>query len=437
MRASSNQAAARGIRARLRVVAGSVLLLAALFPAAAPLPALASHTPAPATVTIAGSLQQELGCSGDWLADCAATHLAFDGDDAVWQGTFTVPAGEWEYKAPLNDAWDENYGLHAALGGANIPLALGTERAVKFYYDHESHWVTDNVGSVIAVAPGSFQSELGCAADWDPSCLRSWLQDVDGDGTYVLETIALPAGSYETKVAINEAWDENYGQGGVPGGANIAFTVPANSAKVTFTYVASTHVLTVAAGHGHDNNVEWGGLRHDSRSDVYRTPGGAVPAGTPVTLRLRTFHGDATGVKARLYSLRLGGQQVVSMSIAAAGVPCYQDGLESETCDFWSLTLPAALANQPDNLWYRFIVSDGTDTDFYGDDTPALDGGLGATTDDAVDQSWALMQYVPGFKAPSWARDAVIYQIFPDRFRNGDRRTTTRGPATCATTTRS
>jgi glycosidase len=29
------------------------------------------------------------------------------------------------------------------------------------------------------------------------------------------------------------------------------------------------------------------------------------------------------------------------------------------------------------------------------------------------------MQYVPGFSAPSWAKGAVIYQIFPDRFRNG------------------
>ena len=29
------------------------------------------------------------------------------------------------------------------------------------------------------------------------------------------------------------------------------------------------------------------------------------------------------------------------------------------------------------------------------------------------------MQYVPGFTAPAWAKDAVIYQIFPDRFRNG------------------
>ena len=56
----------------------------------------------------------------------------------------------------------------------------------------------------------------------------------------------------------------------------------------------------------------------------------------------------------------------------------------------------AATSRPADNLWYRFIVTDGTDTDYYGDNTAALDGGLGATTDDAVDHSWALMVYVPG-----------------------------------------
>ena len=87
---------------------------------------------------------------------------------------------------------------------------------VKFYYDHKSHWATDNHSSVIAVAPGSFQSELGCPGDWDPTCLRSWLEDPDGDGIYTFETTALPHGSYETKVAINEDWAVNYGAGRRP-----------------------------------------------------------------------------------------------------------------------------------------------------------------------------------------------------------------------------
>ena len=224
-------------RAAVLVLAGAALVL---LPAAT-----ASHTPNPSSVTVAGSLQSELGCPGDWQPDCAATHLTYDAGDDVWQRTFSLPAGSYEYKAALNDSWTENYGLHAQPNGANVPLSLPSDASVKFYYDHKSHWVTDNRGSVIAVAPGSFQSELGCPGDWDPGCLRSWLQDPDGNGIYSFETTALPPGSYEAKVAINESWDENYGQGGVPGGSNIAFTVPVDNAKVTFTYDATSHVLTI------------------------------------------------------------------------------------------------------------------------------------------------------------------------------------------------
>jgi glucan 1,4-alpha-glucosidase len=209
--------------------------------------ATASHTPSPSSVTIAGSLQSELGCPGDWQPDCSATHLTYDAGDDVWQRAFSLPVGSYEYKAALNDSWTENYGRNAQRDGANIPLALSADAGVKFYYDHKSHWVTDNKGSVIAVAPGSFQSELGCPGDWDPGCLRSWLQDPDGDGIHSFETTALPAGSYETKVAINESWDENYGQGGVLNGPNIPFTVPVDAAKVAFTYNATSHVLTVTA----------------------------------------------------------------------------------------------------------------------------------------------------------------------------------------------
>jgi len=303
--------------------------------------------------------------------------------------------------------------------GANIPLSLAAATSVTFYYDHETHWITDNQTSTIATVPGSFQSELGCSGDWDPGCLRSWLQDPDGDGTYTFSATALPAGSYEAKVAINEAWDENYGAGGVPGGANIPFTIP-GGATASFSWDANSKVLSITvagSGPAPDNNVWWDGLRHDSRSDVYRSPGGAVPAGTPVTLRFRTFANDVTAVTTRIWSLERGGQVLLPMERVASGVSCYQADLADAACDFWQATIPADWGE--DNLWYRFIVTDGTDTDYYADDTPALDGGLGAPSDDVVDHSYALMLHVPGFEAPEWAPDAVIYQIFPDRFRDG------------------
>ena len=224
--------------------AGWVLLalaLLSLIPGAA-----LANTPTPQFVTVAGSLQSELGCPNDWMPDCAATHLAFDPVDDVWQGTFDVPAGGYQYKAALNNSWTENYGDHAQNNGGNISLNLGAAASVKFYYSHETHWITSNRNAVIATAPGSFQHFLGCAGDWQPDCLRSWLQDPDGDGIYSFTTRSIPAGSYETKVAINESWDENYGAGGASNGANIPFTVASDCAETVFSYNAATHVLTIA-----------------------------------------------------------------------------------------------------------------------------------------------------------------------------------------------
>ena len=240
------QQASKAIAAWVGVIALFVGLLAPLLPIQT---AQADHTPDPENVTIAGSLQSELGCPGDWQPECAATHLAYDSSDGVWQGMFSIPAGAWEYKAALNDSWDENYGANAVQNGANIPLSLAAQTDVKFYYSHATHWVTDNANSVIATVPGSFQSELGCPGDWDPGCLRSWLQDPDGDGIYTFSTAGIPAGEYEAKVAHNESWDENYGAGGVFNGPNIPFSVGSNQ-TVNFSYDPATHLLDITLAGG-------------------------------------------------------------------------------------------------------------------------------------------------------------------------------------------
>ncbi len=103
-----------------------VSLIVGLFPLsvmARPLSTNAlANTPDPSSVTIAGSLQSEAGCAGDWDPACAATHLTYDASDDVWQGTFPLPAGSYEYKAALNDSWTENYGLHAAAERGEHPL---------------------------------------------------------------------------------------------------------------------------------------------------------------------------------------------------------------------------------------------------------------------------------------------------------------------------
>ena len=237
------------------------------------------HTSNPTQVTVAGSLQSELGCTGDWQPECNMTSLT--AEDDVWQATFDVPAGAYEYKAALNAAWDENYGANATQGGANIALTLASATSVKFYYSHQTHWITSSANSVIATAAGSFQSELGCSSDWDAGCLRSWLQDPDGNGVYTFSTTALVAGSYEAKVPINESWAENYGANGVANGDNIPFTVLVNAALVSFSYNASTHVLTITVA---GSEPSFGGFISPISGEDWNTVKGGQTVRVPFTL---------------------------------------------------------------------------------------------------------------------------------------------------------
>lgn len=209
---------------------------------------LAQDAAQPEMVVIPGTLQSAAGCAGDWDPAGECTALTYSEEDGIWTGVFDLPAGYYEYKVAINGSWSENYGGKADRDGPNVPLRLDEDTAVRFYYDHATHWLADSVGDVIATAPGSYQDEIGCPGEWSPDCLRSWLQDVDGDGVYSFETSAIPPGDYEVKVAVNESWDLNYGADGAPNGANIPFSVPEADTTVYFVYSAATHLLEVGVG---------------------------------------------------------------------------------------------------------------------------------------------------------------------------------------------
>lgn len=202
---------------------------------------------APTSVNVTGNLQGEVGCPGDFAPDCTATELVYDATDDVWQLSLDLPTGAYEYFAALDGSFAIRYGRGAALGGPAISLDVSADGPVKFYYDDKSHWITDNVTSVIGVLAGSFQSELGCASDFDAGCLRTWLQDLDGDGLYTFSSSALPAGSYGTVVALNESFAESYGKGGLPGNGNVEFDVAYSGQSVHFVYDSRSHLLQVIA----------------------------------------------------------------------------------------------------------------------------------------------------------------------------------------------
>ncbi len=378
----------------------------------------------PTNVTIAGSLQSEAGCPGDWQPSCALTHMTKGAIDGVWRLSVDLPAGNYEYKAVLDDAWaNGDYGLHAQPSGANIKLSISATTTVKFYYDPNSHWITDNINSSIVTAAGSFQSEIGCPGDWSPDCLKSWMEDIDGDGIYTFTTpVGLQNGGtsdghFEWKAALNEGWAESYGDGG----NNAKFNIPNAKAYAVLSFDFSKKLLSAEVKSkipSQDNNVEYTGLGHDSRNSAYRVPFGAVNPGTPVTLRFRTFHNDVTGVTIRLYDTAIGHEDKQPMTLVARNVDCYNAALTADgsTCDFWQYTYtPQALGT----TYYRFIVRDGSSTAYYADTANRYDGP-GVATSDEQDNGFRLNTVDPKFKVIPWMQNGVMYQIFPDRFRNGD-----------------
>src|SRR5690349_18374354 len=75
--------------------------------------------------------------------------------------------------------------------------------------------------------PGNYQSEAGCAGDWEPGCSATQLvYDANGDIWRNTFSIA-PAGAYEYKVALDGSWDVNYGLHAQQNGPNIPLALPA------------------------------------------------------------------------------------------------------------------------------------------------------------------------------------------------------------------
>jgi pullulanase-type alpha-1,6-glucosidase len=202
----------------------------------------------PTSATVVGSLAAALGCEGEADPACEAAALPFDEVSQVFIATFRVPAGDYTYQVALDGALDTLVGERGQVGGAPVTVSLAEEGNLRIVFDPDPMWLTDNVSGFIANVPGSFQAAAGCPGDWQPSCLLTLLQDGDGDGQYTFTTSALPAGSYEAKVAYNESWDLNFGDAGAQGGANIPFSVREDNQEVVFQYDPTTHIMIIIVG---------------------------------------------------------------------------------------------------------------------------------------------------------------------------------------------
>ncbi len=166
-----------------------------------------------------------------------------------------------------------------------------------------------------------------------------------------------------------------------------------------------------------DNNVYWDAVLHDSRDGYYRNPGwgttegnqktGAVPVGTDVVLRIRTARNDLTSASIRVWDGVNSREFFVPMEVVES----------TGEYDYWEGTITSP--EEPNDYYYNFALTDGSDTDYYNDDS-SQDGGTGVMGDSLNTNSWGIVFYDPSFSTPAWHRQTIGYQIFLDRFFNGD-----------------
>ena len=176
-------------------------------------------------------------------------------------------------------------------------------------------------------------------------------------------------------------------------------------------------------------------LRHDSRALSDRAPFGAVPAGTEVEFALHAAAGVESATLV-LESRRLEGNQDLLEYTEVARVPMTAakegegsvfrarqrfeaKGVQGYWFEVHIGGRAYAYQNNRDAVpWTREKGSNGVGTvDLLA---PAPGGPAGTSVYPFV-RRYRLTVFDPAFEVPGWARDAVYYYIFPDRFRNGDK----------------
>ncbi|HWQ30775.1 MAG TPA: glycoside hydrolase family 13 protein [Negativicutes bacterium] len=145
---------------------------------------------------------------------------------------------------------------------------------------------------------------------------------------------------------------------------------------------------------------------HNSHEEKYRFPFGAAPCGSRLYLGL-TMRGERPASLAELiFSTEGSGEKRVALNLQEK---------QGETC-YYSVNIN--LPQQPELLWYYFLlVIDGRKY-YYGNNERSL-GGIGRVYD-TLPPKYQITVFREGANSPGWYKKSIMYQIFVDRFRNGN-----------------
>lgn len=174
--------------------------------------------------------------------------------------------------------------------------------------------------------------------------------------------------------------------------------------RVTILLLAALAPVSALAA-GPDNDVEWDGVFSDTTAQFVSPR--VFTGGDTVTLSLRAKSSDLTGATCQVF-FAPNGQSSVSMSIDPSG--------SNSQFDLWRCTVPVPAGVS--EVYYRFAVTDGSDTDYYDAGAPGDPWNVRGMQDE--ERSFFDFRLYAGFSVPEWSKGATFYQIFPDRFANGE-----------------
>ena len=302
--------------------------------------------------------------------DAGSNQMTYDAELGLYVYTFeNVPAANYEFKIAINGSWSENYGAGGVKDGANIAVTVPETMDVTVYYNDNTHFAVTNV-TYRFVEVSVSGTGIETTALTDPGLT----------GIYS-GTVAMAAGTYTDVVITCDG--EAY--------AFSEIVVDADK-NVTFYIDPVTGIFYCDAS---NTPIETDDIVYDSQDETYKAPFGAVEQGEEVRFSIAT------------------GEDITSAVLVIKGLDSYP--MEKDENGLW--TASASIGNKGEYDYY-FALSNGSTVAIYGDD----DGyyGEGTVTDLTSVQPYDLVVYEAGFETPDWMKNAVIYQIFPDRFFDGD-----------------
>ncbi len=309
--------------------------------------------------------------------DAATNQMTYLGD-GIYALTFkNMGAATYEYKVAIGGSWAENYGANGELKGANIQLTVPSVQDVTIYYSDVTHLTASSIDYVFA--------DIDLAGTGIAEGTK--LEDKGLTGIYSAE-IEVPAGTYND-------WQIEY-----DGQTYDLVDFTLDDKKTVKVYM---DIATLLYYHDAiDLPLETTNIYFDSKDPEYKSVFGAVATGESVKFSIQTGT-DVTGVA------------LIVRGVEKKTVTLEKDGTAVDGKQKWSGTTSFSAVGEND---YYFTITNGATVSIYCDDDEYYGTGKVATLTEVL--PYDLVVYKSGFKTPDWMKNAVIYQIFPDRFADGD-----------------